>query len=277
MNLQALDQLASSRPTTDRQPAIFIGHGSPMNIVRDNAFTRSLHELGQRHGRPQAALVVSAHWLTRNETRVATHPRPATIHDFGGFPPELYQVRYPAPGSPEVARQAAEAVQSIKIHEDHEMGLDHGAWSILRHIWPEAEVPVFQLSIDCNKAPAFHHDLGQELRRLRDHGVLILGSGNIVHNLRRLSSREDDPQHADWAVEFDEWTRGRLVENDHQALVQYDRQGTAARLSVPTNDHYLPLLYTLGAMHPEEQVKFTHESFQHGSISMRSFESQSPN
>ena len=274
MNLNVLDQLTTAQPNkAQRQPALFIGHGSPMNIVRDNAFTRSLGELGRRHGKPAAALVVSAHWLTRGGTSVSVNPRPATVHDFGGFPEELYGIQYPAPGSPAAAHETAVEVQSIKVHEDHEMGLDHGAWSILRHVWPEADVPAFQMSIDYAQAPQFHYDLGKELRRLRDRGVLIIGSGNIVHNLRQLSPDENDPQVMDWAAEFDAWTKGRLIDNDHNALINYTSQGRTARLAVPTNDHYLPLLYTLGAIQPDESIRFTHESFQHGSISMRTFES----
>lgn len=277
MNLQTLDQLTAAQPKAERQPAIFIGHGSPMNIIRDNSFTRSLAELGRRHGKPGSALVVSAHWLTQNETSVSVNPKPPTVHDFGGFPEELYRIEYPAPGSPVAAHEAAVEVSSIKVHEDHEMGLDHGAWSILRHIWPEADVPVFQMSIDYARPPQFHYDLGKELRRLRDRGVLIIGSGNIVHNLRRLSPQENDPKHMDWAVEFDDWAGQRLAGNDHSALIHYDQQGTVARLAVPTNDHYLPMLYTLGALHEDEHIRFTHESFQHGSISMRCFESLSQN
>ena len=273
MNLNVLDQLTAAQPKAARQPALFIGHGSPMNIVRDNAFTQSLAKLGERHGKPAAALVVSAHWLTRGKTSVSVNPKPETVHDFGGFPEELYRLQYEAPGSPAMARETVAEVKSIKIHEDHEMGLDHGAWSILRHIWPKADVPVFQLSIDYAKPPQFHYDLGKELRRLRDRGILILGSGNITHNLRMISPNENDPKHADWAVEFDEWARKHLLDGNKAALVDYASQGRAAQLSVPTNDHYLPMLYTLGAMADKEPLRFTHESFQHGSISMRCFES----
>lgn len=272
MNLHTLEQITAAHPRAERQPVVFVGHGSPMNIVRDNAFTRSLAELGARHGRPEAVLVVSAHWLTRSETRVAVNPAPPTIHDFGGFPDALYHIRYPAPGSPALAREAAAEVKSIQVHEDHEMGLDHGAWAVLRHIWPQADVPVFQMSVDYAKPPAFHYELGGELRRLRDRGVLILGSGNIVHNLRRLSPEENDPHAADWAVEFDSWAREKLANGDHAALTGYAVQASA-RLAVPTNDHYLPMLYTLGALHKGEPVRFTHEGFQHASISMRCFES----
>lgn len=273
LTLNHLGQQLPSRRSVDRAPAMFIGHGSPMNIVRDNAFTRSLAELGARKEVPAAVLVVSAHWLTPGETRVAVNPQPRTIHDFGGFPNELYRVRYPAPGSPERAREVAAQVRSVKVHEDHEMGLDHGAWSLLLHLWPKADVPVFQLSIDYDRPAAFHYDLGRELQSLRERGLMILGSGNIVHNLRALDwQHEEGGPTFDWATAFDEWAKGRLVEGDHLSLVNYGKQGKEARMAVPTNDHYLPMLYTLGAQRSEETVRFTHESFQHGSISMRCFE-----
>lgn len=273
MNLRQLDNLISAAPPSQRQPAIFIGHGSPMNIIRDNAFTQSLKTLGAQTAKPNAALVISAHWLTPGETRVSVNPEPATIHDFGGFPDELYQQRYPAPGHPALAAEAAKQITSLKVHEDHEMGLDHGAWSVLRHIWPTAEIPVFQLSIDYAKPPQFHYDLARELRSLRDRGVLILGSGNIVHNLRRISWEENDPHTPDWAQEFDAWAKSKLESGDHQSLVDYPTLGAAARLSVPTNDHYLPLLYTLGTLTKNETIAFTYEGFQNSSISMRSLQS----
>ena len=273
LELETFGAEAAALPRAERQPLLFIGHGSPMNIVRDNAFTKSLRELGARTARPAAVLVVSAHWLTRGETRVCTNPKPDTLYDFSGFPQALYQIRYPAPGAQALARSVAAQVASIRIHEDHEMGLDHGAWSVLRHLWPQADIPVFQLSIDYAQPPAFHYELARELRALRDRGILVLGSGNIVHNLGRLTPGEDDPVAFDWAQDFDEWVRGRLVAGDHPALVDYVQRGQTARLAVPTNDHYLPMLYVLGMLHPGEGVRFTHESFQHGSISMRCFES----
>lgn len=272
MNLHDLESVFAVGPRTGRQPAIFIGHGSPMNIIRDNAFTRSLRELGRRHGRPAAVLVISAHWLTRGQTRVSVNPAPPTIHDFGGFPDELYRITYPAKGSPAVARSVVGEVESIRIHEDHEMGLDHGAWGILHHLWPDAGVPVFQMSIDYDKPPAWHYELGKELRRLRERGLLILGSGNVVHNLRQISWNENEPLVPEWALEFDAWTKDRLEQGDHAALADYGSLGAVARIAVPTNDHYLPMLYTLGALQPGESVRFTHESFQNGSISMRCFE-----
>lgn len=272
MNLHDLESVLDATGAGGRQPAMFIGHGSPMNIIRDNSFTRTLHELGARHGKPTAVLVISAHWLTSGETRVSVNPAPSTIHDFGGFPDELYRMVYPAKGDPSMAKSVAAEVKSIRIHEDHEMGLDHGAWGILHHLWPEAGVPVFQMSIDYDKPPAWHYELAKQLRRFRERGVLILGSGNIVHNLRRISWEENDPRVPDWALEFDAWSKDRLEQGDHAALIDYESLGAIARVAVPTNDHYLPMLYTLGALHPGEGIRFTHESFQNGSISMRCFE-----
>lgn len=275
MDSERLHPDLPTSPSASRAPVLFLGHGSPMNIVRNNSFTRSLRELGDRVEKPAAALVVSAHWLTRDETRVAVNPTPETIHDFGSFPRELYQKTYPAPGAPAQAAAAAEAIHSIRVHPDHEMGLDHGAWSVLLHMWPRADVPVFQLSIDFCKPPAWHFALGRELAALRERGILILASGNIVHNLSRLRTEEESTNLFDWAVEFDAWSRDRLAGGDHEALVRYADLGQTARLAVPTNDHYLPLLYACGALGRDEPVRFTHEGFQHGSISMRCFASGS--
>lgn len=260
-------------PRSSRMPSIFIGHGSPMNAVADNSFTRHLAALGQRLERPKAILLVSAHWLTRKETFVSLNPAPPTIHDLGGFPDELFAIRYPAPGAPDAAAQVVDAVQSVRVHADHDMGLDHGAWTILRHIYPDADVPVFQLSINWDLSTAQHYALAQELRGLRDHGILIMGSGNVVHNLGRLDWQggEEAPP-ASWALEFDAFVDGNLAKGDHKALVEYDRLGALARTAHPTNDHYLPLLYTIGASHAEEHVNTIHTGMSMGSISMRSFE-----
>ena len=271
MSLKTFGNEITSGRNLARQPVMFIGHGSPMNIIRDNAFTKSLRTIGENMERPKALLVISAHWLTRGRTAVTTNPKPKTIHDFSGFPEELYRVSYAAEGHPELAREVAENVKSLKIHEDHEMGLDHGAWSILHHMWPRADIPVFQLSIDYDKPPKFHYDLGKEIRRFRDKGVLVIGSGNIVHNLRRIEGGEA-AKPFDWAEEFDAWSREKLIARDDVSLIEYDKH-VAARLAVPTNDHYLPMLYSLGLMEPRESLRFTHQSFQNASISMRCFES----
>lgn len=255
-----------------RMPSVFIGHGSPMNAILDNAFTQHLHELGERIERPKAILLVSAHWLTPGDSYVSTNPEPATIHDFSGFPDELFAVQYPAPGAPEAAHEAAALVKSVKVHDDHDRGLDHGAWSILKHIFPQADVPVFQLSIDWGRSPAYHYALATELQRSRDKGILIIGSGNVVHNLGRLNWQEGERAAPyDWAEEFDRFVQEKVAVGDHQALVDYEDQGTLARMAHPTNDHYLPLLYTLGASDKGAPLTVIHTGIDMGSISMRSF------
>lgn len=241
-----------------------------MNAIQDNTFTRALNALGKQLAEPPVILVISAHWLTRRETCVSTHPSPPTIHDFGGFPDELFQMQYPAPGAPGWAKEVIKQVASLPVKPDAEMGLDHGAWTVLCHLWPHAHVPVFQLSIDYSKPPQFHYDLGRELRSLRDKGLLILGSGNIVHNLSKIAW-EENAGPFDWARTFDAWSKDMLVTENHQALIAYEKQGDVAAMAVPTNDHYLPLLYTLGTLHKGESIRFIDESIQNGSISMRSF------
>ncbi len=263
-------QQAASGDNTARMPALFIGHGSPMNAIEDNPFTQSLRTLGQSMERPKAALIVSAHWLTPGKTSVSMNPGPPTIHDFGGFPDELFAVQYPAPGAPDAAQQTIAAMKSLAVHADHEMGLDHGAWSILRHIYPDADVPVFQLSIDWGKSTAWHYALAQELAALRDKGIMIVGSGNAVHNLSRVNWL--DPTGAyDWAQQFDAFVQQKVESGDHQALVDYQQLGAVAQMAHPTNDHYLPMLYTLGARDAKDQLTTVHHSMAMGSISMRSF------
>jgi 4,5-DOPA dioxygenase extradiol len=245
-------------------PVFFLGHGDPMNALRDNAFTRSLAAAGAGlERRPTAILVVSAHWLTRGAFS-STVDRPETIHDFGGFPDELYQVEYPAPGSPDTARRAIELAPEVE--ESDEWGLDHGAWSMLRHMFPKADLPAFQLSIDFYKPLAFHLELGRKLAPLREEGVLIIGSGNIVHNLRRI--RWGGKAYP-WAEEFDLWAKGRIEARDGESLVDIGRAGESAQLAVPTADHYIPLLYTLGAARADDKLEFIYEGLEHGSLSMR--------
>lgn len=272
MKLYDFRKEASDFSASQKMPVLFIGHGNPMNAIFDNGFTQSLSELGKRLDRPNAVLVVSAHWLTKGKTSVATSPNPETIYDFYGFPPEMYQIKYPAPGSPALAKEVVQNVQSIQVHEDHEMGLDHGAWTILKHIFPKADIPVFQLSIDYNQPPQWHFNLAAELKKLREKGVLFIGSGNIVHNLRAVDFHNESNQF-DWALEFDEFVKNKISSKDFQPLINYQEQGRAAQLSVPTNDHYLPMLYSLGLLDKNEEVQYTYEAVQNGSISMRCFES----
>jgi 4,5-DOPA dioxygenase extradiol len=252
-----------------RQPVLFLGHGSPMNAIEDNGFTRALARLGRRLAKPEAVLCVSAHWLTKG-TWVTGMARPRTIHDFGGFPEALYQVRYPAPGSPRVAALVRETVGEDAVRvDDEEWGLDHGAWSVLRHVFPNADVPVVQLGIDFAAPARRHFELGEKLRPLREKGVLILGSGNIVHNLGRISFDENAAP-AGWAVEFDAWVQERAAARDFEPLLGDLSRAPSGRLAVPTPDHYDPLLYVLGASDARDALRVECEGIQNGSISMRS-------
>jgi 4,5-DOPA dioxygenase extradiol len=247
-----------------RQPAIFLAHGDPMNALRDNDFTRALASIAAAlPEKPRAVLVVSAHWERRG-TLVCSAARPETIHDFGGFPEELYRVEYPAPGSPELARKAAALVPGAR--ETAEWGLDHGAWSVLRHAFPGADVPVFQVSIDAGKPLREQLEIGRALAPLRDEGVLIAGSGNVVHNLGRIAW--GGPAYP-WAVEFDAWVGSRLEEGDTDALCDLSKGGEAGRLSRPTLEHYSPLVYAMGAAGSGARASFPYLGMEHGSLSMR--------
>jgi 4,5-DOPA dioxygenase extradiol len=268
-------ELLSSRDPAQRLPVFFFGHGSPMNAISDNAYTRMLTGLGQSLPKPKAILCVSAHWMSEG-TWITGMAKPKTIHDFYGFPEELFSVQYPADGSPELAERISSLSSDPKIHVDHEMwGLDHGSWAVLRHIYPTADVPVMQLSIYMEQPADYHYKMGQQLRTLRERGILIIGSGNIVHNLRRIRW-EDDAEPYDWAIEFDEWVKERLLARDDRALVEDYSSTIAGKLSVPTADHYYPLLYVLGAADSSETLKFEYEEMQNGSISMRSLRIESP-
>jgi 4,5-DOPA dioxygenase extradiol len=261
----------------EKMPVLFIGHGSPMNAIMDNEFTRSLSAWGKRLPRPRAIMVVSAHWLTGG-TSVTCMEKPRTIHDFYGFPHELYALNYPAPGAPDEAKFAAGAIRSVPVGCDHDWGIDHGAWSVLRHLYPQADLPVFQLSLDYSfndwhpKPLRYHYDLAAQLAVLRSRGVLVVGSGNIVHNLSLIDFQHMDAPPVDWAVEFDGLVTERLLGKNHHDLMQLNRLGSSARLAVPTLDHYLPLLYTIALQEENESLTFTHEGFQHGSLSMRCFQ-----
>lgn len=251
-----------------RQPVIFIGHGSPMNALADNSFTRTLQRLGTTLPRPEAILVVSAHWMTRG-TWVTAMAQPKTIHDFYGFPKALFDVQYPAPGSPEFAELVKQTAQAPVQEDPQEWGLDHGTWSVLRHMYPQADIPVLQLSLNMSEGPDFHLRLGEELRPLRNKGVLILGSGNLVHNLRKIRWEEQAPAF-EWASEFDQWIKARLEKRDAKSILHGFADTEAGRLSVPTQDHYLPLHYILGASDHQDELRFEYEEIQNGSISMRS-------
>jgi 4,5-DOPA dioxygenase extradiol len=253
-------------PTEALMPVMFVGHGNPMNAIEDNEYSRTWTKMGKELIKPKAILCVSAHWQTRG-TSVTAMDKPKTIHDFGGFPDELFNAQYPAPGSPELAKETADIVKKTKIELDHEWGLDHGAWSVLKPMFPEADIPTFQLSLDYTKPPQYHFELAQELKELRKKGVLIMGSGNIVHNLGLVQWTE---KAFDWAIEFDEKIKNQILSGDFQPIVDYKKFGKAAELSIPTNEHYLPLLYTLALKDKKEEVQFFNEKTTMGSISMRS-------
>ena len=273
MNLSQLSNFGSSLENTIRQPMYFIGHGSPMNAIQNNSFTQSLEKIGQSFTeKPAVILVISAHWLTRG-TLVTNSENNTTIYDFGGFPDELHQVKYPTKGSPETAKEVKLSIKSTIIQDDTRWGLDHGAWTVLKHIFPKADIPVIQLSIDATKPPLYHFELAQELKLLRKKGVLIIGSGNIVHNLRQISF-DEYALPFEWAVEFDQNVKSFLQKRDYKQLINYSNLGTSAQLSVPTNDHYLPMLYILGLSEPNDNMEFTYEEIQNSSISMRCFKMQ---
>lgn len=271
MNLTELKNITDNFENTLPLPILFVGHGTPMNAIADNAFTRKLAEWGNSFTeKPKAILVISAHWLTRG-THVMVSPKPRTIHDFGGFPEALYRIQYPAPGSPEFASEAKQLITSTGVVDDDQWGLDHGAWTVLRHMFPKADIPVFQVSIDFSKPPQYHYNLAQELKALRKKGVLIIGSGNIVHNLYQIDF-EENAKPFDWAIEFDEIVKNKLQTRNYENLIDYASLGKAASLSIPTNDHYLPMLYSLGLTDKNEPLTFTYEEIQNASISMRCFQ-----
>jgi 4,5-DOPA dioxygenase extradiol len=263
---------ADGRPAIKgRAPVIFVGHGSPMNVLADNAFTRRLRAWGFAIGQPRAILVVSAHWLTEGDVQVSTTDRPATIHDFGGFPAALHARRYPAPGAPAAAQRALGLMSPHRVVADPIRGLDHGAWSVLIHLYPAADVPVFQVSIAMNRPGAYQHSIGRALAALRDEGVLIVGSGNIVHNLRATMPGQADSAHGlqTWAEEFDQRVKAALEAGDWRALADYERLSAFALQAVPYPDHYYPLLSAVGAAQQGEGANAIFEGFQAGTLSMR--------
>ncbi len=264
------------KSNNQKMPALFIGHGSPMNVVYNNDFTKSLAALGQRLPEPRAIMVISAHWLTPG-TYVGCNEQPETIHDFYGFPEELYEIEYPCPGAPEDARYLIDSVRNVSIKCSNEWGLDHASWAVLKHMYPGANIPVFEMSLDYSfnewhpKPIQYHYDIASEISVLREKGILIIGSGNIVHNLGRIDFRNVDAMPYDWAVEFDERVKLYLKNRNHEELINYQRINGAS-LAVPTLDHYLPMIYVLALQEKNDPLKFTYEGFQHGSISMRCFQ-----
>jgi 4,5-DOPA dioxygenase extradiol len=255
----------ATEQTSERMPVLFVGHGNPMNAITDNAFAKQWERIG-RSLTPRAILCVSAHWETSGSL-ITAMPKPKTIHDFGGFPDELFRVQYPAPGSPELASDIATATHQ-RIVQDHEWGLDHGAWSVLKRMFPKANIPVLQLSLDVRKSPVQHIELARELAYLRSKGVVIIGSGNIVHNLGKIQWRGGT---LEWAVEFDELSKELITTRDLASLANYSALGKEAQLAIPTPEHYLPMLYALSLIESDEEIEFFNETIDLGSVSMRSF------
>ncbi len=251
-------------------PVLFIGHGHPLNAIQRNEFTTALNQAAADLPRPDAILVVSAHWLSRNDVAVSAAERPETIYDFGPFHPDLLRITYSAPGAPRQADRVADLVTAPAVRVDRRRGLDHGAWTVLLHLFPTADIPVFQISIDVAQPPRFHYDLARRLLPLRSEGVMIVGSGNIVHNLRRIDWEDVNAPTEDWARAFDETVKDLVLTSRHQDLIEYGRL-EFAEAAVPTSDHYLPLLYSISLQQPGEFAEFFYEGFQYANISMRCF------
>jgi 4,5-DOPA dioxygenase extradiol len=267
MKLHDLKNITDDFTKTDVLPVMFVGHGNPMNAIEDNTFSRTWKTIGKQLPVPSAILSISAHWLTRG-TRVTAMEKPKTIHDFGGFPESLYQQNYPAPGAPQLAEQTQKMLPQHHVMLDYDWGFDHGTWSVLIQMFPEANIPVYQLSIDYSKPMQYHYRLAQELQALRNRGVLIIGSGNIVHNLHSIRFGSQTPY--DWAVDFDEKIATWIREGDHTSIVEFQNLGSLATLAHPTVDHFLPLMYVLGLQGKNDKPEFFNTAFDMSSVSMRS-------
>ena len=252
-------------------PVLFIGHGSPMNGIEDNQFSQRWRKMAEEIPTPLAVLVISAHWLSQG-TRITAMDFPKTIHDFGGFPQALFEVQYPAPGDRKLAEETVSLITSTQVELDHDWGLDHGTWTIVRHMYPEAEIPVLQLSIDYTRGPKYHFELAKELTGLRKKGVLIIGSGNMVHNLRMMAwDKIDEPEYGyDWVLELNEKFKKHIVEENYDPLINYQLLGREAGLAIPTPEHYMPLLYTLGIRGAKDEVSFFNDKAVAGSLTMTS-------
>ena len=255
----------------EKMPVLFIGHGSPMNAIEDNIFSKRWQQMGKEIPTPKAVVVVSAHWLTKG-TMVTAMPNPKTIHDFGGFPQALFDVQYPAPGSPELATEIQKLITNPAVELDHDWGLDHGTWSVVKHMYPDADIPVLQLSIDYYKPAAYHYELAKQLLALRKKGVLIIGSGNMVHNLRMVAwDKLSEPEYGfDWALEMNDVFKNKISNGFHKELIQYEKLHKAATLAIPTPDHYYPLLYILALQTDNDKVEFFNDKAVGGSLTMTS-------
>jgi 4,5-DOPA dioxygenase extradiol len=271
MNQNRLKNSIASDESTELMPVLFVGHGSPMNAIEENEFVLAWRELGKSIPEPKAILCISAHWETSG-THVTAMPKPPTIHDFGGFPQELYNVQYPAPGSPELAYDVKRIITATDVGLDEKWGLDHGAWSVIRNIYPGADVPVIEMSLNYHLTPRNHYDLAKELAPLRKKGILIIGSGNMVHNLRMIEwNHANEPDYGfDWAIRANEIFKGLIRDNNHKDLIHYRDLGNEVQMAVPTPDHFLPLLYSIALKEENESVTFFNDKQVMGSLSMTS-------
>lgn len=271
MKLEGLKKMTDSLKSTGKMPVLFLGHGSPMNAIEENEFVQGFRKTAQSFEKPVAVLCISAHWETRG-THVTAMDFPRTIHDFGGFPKELFEVKYPAPGSPELARETKNLVQKTEVGLDQNWGLDHGAWSVIKHMYPDADVPVIQMSLDYTKPPVWHYELAKELAKLREKGVLIVGSGNMVHNLRRVAWDKLNAEEFgyDWAIEASTGMKDFILDRNHKPLIDYSSQGKAFQLAIPTPEHYLPLLYSLALSENKEEIELFNDKAVAGSLTMTS-------
>lgn len=270
MTLKDLNKMTLTMSSTGKMPVLFLGHGSPMNAIDENEFVASFRQLGKELERPNAILCISAHWETRG-TYVTAMQNPPTIHDFGGFPQELFEVQYPAPGSPELAKQTKEIITKTDVGLDDKWGLDHGAWSVIKHLYPNADIPVIQMSIDYTQPAKYHYELAKELHSLRTKGILIVGSGNMVHNLRMVSWKRLNEVYAyDWAIEANDKMKSYILSGDHQNLINFKSQGKAFDLAIPTPEHYMPLLYTLALKEEIENITLFNDKPVGGSLTMTS-------
>ena len=270
MKLHALNKMTEPLSSTEKMPVLFLGHGSPMNAIEENEFVTGFRNVSKQIQKPNAILCVSAHWETRG-TFVTAMQNPPTIHDFGGFPKELFEVQYPAPGSPELAKETKNIVKKTEVGLDDKWGLDHGAWSVIKHLYPNADVPVIQMSIDHFQTPQYHYELAQELSSLRKKGVLIVGSGNMVHNLRMVAWDKLDAEFSyDWAAEASDKMKKFILSNDHKQLINFRSQGQSFNLAIPTPEHYMPLLYALALKEENETVSLFNDKAVAGSLTMTS-------
>ncbi|MBA3899030.1 MAG: 4,5-DOPA dioxygenase extradiol [Bacteroidetes bacterium] len=267
MKLNALNSMADGFSASPKMPILFLGHGNPMNAITENEFSKGFRNTAANLPKPKAIICISAHWETKG-TFITAMDNPRTIHDFGGFPQELFDVQYPAKGSPETASLAKNAILSTTVGLDHSWGLDHGCWSVIKHMYPNADVPVLQMSIDYTKPPQWHYELAKELEKLREKGVLIVGSGNIVHNLGKVQWNATKP--VDWVETANEKMKKLILDNNHKPLIDYKSLGKEVQMAVPTPEHYLPLLYILGLKKEKEEINLFNDKTELGGISMTS-------